>query len=218
MKRKDLVVGIVIGAIAVFFISSWISKGRVDQTISYYDAGITSQTQTVKDVAKVLGRGAATSQIELVVPECPLDQMVAYDSLLSALDNGLSRPQLVELDGLFNICGDVAANRRAGTALQLTYEVALLRTYIEGRALLSGTKIEDSNIAKWEELAKKETEIADLFVKLVQSQDAIITTLLTGVAPTSINVENIRATAQKLREDLNAVAGEASILRTELIK
>ncbi len=218
MKRKDLVAGIVIGAVVVFFISSFVNKGRIEQTINYYNEGISSQTETVKDVAKVLGRGAATAQIEFVVPECPLDQMVAYDSLLSALDNGLTRPQLEELNELFNICGDVAANRRAGTALQLTYEVSLLRTYVEGKALLSGSKIEDTNIAKWEELAKKETEIANLFVKLVQSQDAIITTLLTGVSPTSINVENIRATAQKLREDLNAVAGEASTLRAELLK
>ncbi len=218
MKRKDLVAGIVIGAVVVFFISSFISRGHIKQTINYYNEGISSQTETVKDVAKLLGRGAATTQIEFVVPECPLDQMVAYDSLLSALDNGLTRPQLEELDELFNICGDVAANRRSGTALQLTYEVSLLRTYTEGKALLTGSKLEDTNIAKWEELAKKETEIANLFVRLVQSQDAIITTLLTGVSPTSINVENIRATAQKLREDLNAVAGEASTLRAELLK
>lgn len=218
MNRKDLIVGLLLGVTLMFVIYAAVLRGDKSGAVSYYENNIKAQEEKVTNVAKLLGRGAATSQIEFVVPECPLDQMVAYDTLLAALDKGLTRAQLVELDTLFNHCGDVAANRRSGTALQLEYEVALLRSYIDGRSFVTLSEVDNTNIAKWETLAKKEIEIASLFVKLVQSQDAIITTLLTGVSPTSINVENIRATAQKLREDLNVLVGEAATLRAELIK
>jgi hypothetical protein len=217
MKRKDLVVGLLIGVLVMFLVNNFIAKSAINDTISYYETNISSQETKLKDVAKLLGRGAATSEIEFIVPECPLDEMVAYDSLLASLDNGLNKTQLMELSDLFNYCGDVAANRRSGAALQLEYEIEILKSYIEGRAMLGGKKVEDTDLKKWEDLAKKEREIAELFVRLVQSQDAIITTLLTGVSPTSINVENIRATAQKLREDLNVAVGEASQLRSSLL-
>jgi hypothetical protein len=218
MQIKELVLGLLLGLVSMFFITSVISDRQDNLAKEFYSSSIKAQEEIVIEVAKTLGRGAATSRIEKVVPECPLDEMVSYDTLLASLDNGLSRPELVELDRLFNSCGDTAANRRLGAALQLSYEVALLRSYIDGAALIGEVRVEDTNIAKWEELVKKEEQISELFSSLVRSQDAIITTLLQGVSPTSINVENIRASAQKLREELNILVGEAGVLRSELTK
>jgi hypothetical protein len=215
MQKKELLIGLMVGVMVVFFVSSYVVNKRVQ---SFYDMA-TSAYQAKEDkaieVAKLLARGAATTEIEQLVPECVVDDMVAYDSLLSSLDKGLSYGDLTRLKELFAICGDVAARRRALMTMLLSSHASDLETMSQ-MVSATGKEVDKDRVAKWQELAKKEEAISQLFNSLVAAQESIIVALLKNVPATSITVENIRATAQSLREEMVSLTEEVTKLRGDL--
>lgn len=217
MNRNQIIGGLVVGLLVVYVSASVVVEKRMYDVRLHVDTKYEVQKEEVIKTASLLGKGATNEAVSQVVPECPLDELSKYDDLLSSLDKGLERTELEALETLFNRCGSVASGRRAGMALMLEKEVGFLSLLAEQKKNL-GSEEELDMIADWQTLAQKEMQISDLYTKLVQAQGAIINALLDDVAPTEIAVENIRAGAQKVREDLNVLTGEASALRTTLMK
>src|SRR3989344_1954460 len=200
MNRNQIIGGLIAGLLIVYVSASVVVEKRMYDLRLNTDASYEVQEEAVVATAKLLSQGAANEAIAQVVSECPLSEMSRYDDLLSSLDKGLARADLVALETLFNRCGDTASSRRAGMALLL------------------GSEVDVETLTGWQTLSQKEKEISVLFSKLVIAQGEIIKALLNNVAPTEITVENIRASAQKVREDLSVLTGEASTLRKTLIK
>ena len=217
MNRNQIIGGLIAGLLIVYVSASVVVEKRMYDLRLNTDASYEVQEEAVVATAKLLSQGAANEAIAQVVSECPLSEMSRYDDLLSSLDKGLARADLVALETLFNRCGDTASSRRAGMALLLEKEVGYLTHLSEQKALL-GSEVDVETLTGWQTLSQKEKEISVLFSKLVIAQGEIIKALLNNVAPTEITVENIRASAQKVREDLSVLTGEASTLRKTLIK
>ena len=217
MNRNQIIGGLVVGLLVVYVSASVVVEKRMYDVRLHVDTKYEVQKEEVKATAKLLSQGAANDAIAQVVPECPSGEISQYDELLSSLDKGLARPDLEALETLFNRCGSVTSGRRAGMALLLEKEVEVLTLLSEQKKVL-GSEVDGDMVSDWQTLAQKEKEISKLFSQLVLAQGAIIAALLDNVAPTEMAVENIRAGAQKVREDLNVLTGEASALRATLIK
>ena len=217
MNRNQIIGGLIAGLLIVYVSASVVVEKRMYDLRLLIDTKYEVQQDTVIETAKLLSQGAANEAITQVVPECPLAEISRYDDLLSSLDKGLARADLEALETLFNRCGDTASSRRAGMALLLEKEVEFLSQLSEQKAQL-GTDVDADMLLDWQTLSQKEKEISQLFSKLVIAQGEIINALLNNVAPTEITVENIRASAQKVREDLSVLTGEAAALRKTLIK
>lgn len=217
MNRNQIIAGLIAGLLIVYVSASVVVEKRMYDLRLLIDTKYEVQQETVIETAKLLSQGAANEEIAAVVRECPVGEISEYDELLASLDKGLTRAQLETLETLFNRCGDVTSSRRAGMALLLEKEVEFLTQLSEQKAKL-GTDVDTDMLADWQTLSQKEKEISQLFSKLVIAQGEIINALLNNVAPTEITVENIRASAQIVREDLSVLTGEAAALRKSLIK
>jgi hypothetical protein len=217
MNRKYVIGGVLVGFILVYVSAGLVVDKNLADARKYLDEQIIIQTATVSETATVLGKGSASDRIAAVIKECPTNEVIRYDDLLASLDKGLEDAELSELSSLFNKCGQVAASRRAGMALVLEEQTASLEKSMSARAELGDYDLELESIQKWEELVTTEKRISSLFNDLVMAQGEIIALLQSNVGPSEISVENVRASAQIMREELAGLTGRASTLRTELL-
>lgn len=216
MNRKELIVGVLLGVVIIYVAVNFVVEKRLSAVDFETEAKLLEVSDRSVELSKLLAQGAATVAVSQMVPDCPVEDMVAYDSLLSSLDKGLSYADTVKLSELFSSCGDVAAKRRSVMTLLLAEQVEEMQNLADVRSVAKLETISGVDIAKWQELAKKETQISELFVRLVTAQESIIVALTKGVPATSITVENIRSSAQKLREEMITLTNEVVTLRTEL--
>jgi hypothetical protein len=217
MKKNQIVIGVIAGLVIVFLVSSFVVEKRLQDVRIMLDEKISAQEVSVSEMALTFSQGGVSAEAVSIIPDCTSDQITEYDNLLSSLDKGLARQSLMELDVLFKQCGNIAAARRAVMSLQLVSEIEMLDLLVSERKALGKYENPNLDIAKWNDLAEKETQISESFSQLVSEQGKIITALMEDIPATSVTVENIRATAQKVRESLNAVTADAYDLRAELI-
>ncbi len=217
MNTKYGIAGLLLGIICVYFLSSAIADTKTKELEKYTETNIENQISTLKETATILGRGAVSEDVSEIVPDCSSGDSTKYDTLLSSLDKGLSRSDLIELKSLFDRCGDRASSRRSVMSLKLGYEVASLENKVESLNQITDEEYAEIDLVKWNDLAKKENEIALLFTQLVRAQDEIISTLLGTVSSNVRSVEEIRVEAEVIRTQLTNATAEASRLRSELI-
>jgi hypothetical protein len=215
MQKKEILFGIVLGVIVVFAASEYVVNKRMKALDEVSSAELNEQIESAVEVSKLLARGSAIGEVEQLIRECAVEQMVAYDSLLSALDKGLSYADLLKLNELFAVCGSVAAQRRSVMTLILNERVEGIATLVAQKEA-AGYDTSVYKLNEWEDLAKKEVAISQLFVSLVDAQESIIVALIKNVPATSITVENIRASAQALREEMITLTEEVTALRASL--
>jgi hypothetical protein len=216
MQKKELLTGIVLGVIVIFAASQYVVSKRMQALDEVTAIELATQVESATEISKLLARGAAIGEVEQLIPECVVDEMVAYDSLLSNLDKGLSYNDLSRLKELFAVCGSVAAQRRSVMTLILGERVEGIASLVAQKEA-SGYDVAEYKLAEWEDLARKEKNISQLFVSLVDAQESIIVALLRNVPATSMTVENIRASAQALREEMITLTEEVTILRAALV-
>jgi hypothetical protein len=215
MNNKTLIIGGLIGIIGVYIISSAVVESRTSEMVSKLNAAEAVVLNDIKDIARELGRGASTEEVDLIVGGCTFDEQSNYDTLLSQLDKGLERAKLVELSDLFSACGSVAATKRSSMVALLSAKQSELETVTNLKSILAGDDAESDTT--WADLVRVETEISQTYNQLVTAQGRIISALLRNVAPTELAIESIRATAQMNREKLSQLTGEASKIRQSLL-
>lgn len=216
MQKKELLIGLILGVIVVFAASEYVVTKRMKALDSAASLELSGQIESAEEISKLLARGAAIGEVEQLIPECAVEEMVAYDSLLSSLDKGLAYADLVRLKDLFAVCGNVAAQRRSVMTLLLAERVEGMTSLVALKAE-SGQDVSEYKLNEWQELVKKEQTISRLFVSLVDAQESIIVALLKNVPATSITVENIRASAQTLREEMITLTDDVTVLRSSLV-
>jgi hypothetical protein len=216
MKKKQIILGLMVGALSIYLLSNVIVEKKLSDLRNHLDSKIEAQNVLVKELSTTIGRGGVNDQITAVVATCPSDEANQYDSLLSSLDQGLTKNELQGLNILFKRCGAIPASRRAGMSMLFEREVFFLNEMVSERALLGDYETEVAKLAEWNNLVTKEKEISVLFFKLVEAQNEIINTLAGGSA-NGISIEEIQAEAQKVRDEMALVTESAHAIRTPLI-
>lgn len=217
MNKKYIIAGLILGTILVYSFSTIIVNKKTEAVKNIITDKIENQIMIVSESATVLGNGSVSSDVDSIVPKCNYSDLTKYDTLLSSLDKGLSKSNIIELKSLFDRCGDNASNQRSVMALKLNQEVNNLDNLIFVSVELEDDKKLLDTLSKWKKLSELEIKIADLFSDLVFAQNEIINTLLGNVSSNVRSVEEIRMEAQSIRNNLTTVTEEASKLRAELI-
>lgn len=218
MKQKKVIVGVIIGAIIFYLISSFIVDRRLSELESRLDTDINKQLELVANTATLLGRGGASESVATIVPECLSLDVARYDSLLSSLDRGLAEAELLELKSLFDRCGDIASARRALMTMTLTEQVATLELLVLHYQSLEKKLSPENLVEEWKQLVHLEQEISNNFNQLVVAQGNIIAALISDTPSSSLTVENIRVEAEELRGQLTQLTSDAAPLRSRLVK
>ncbi len=215
-KNKQIIVGVVVGAVCIYLIASLVVEKKLHNTQVYLDNQLKSQTEDLQQLSLLVARGGVSESVEKFIPECESSDRVAFDALLSSLDKGLSMTELQKLESLFDKCGRIFANRRAAMVLEFDREINNFEQTLLIKSMLVDDKNTDTGIIEWKKLFEKEENISNKFLALVSIQEQIIESLLTGETISSLKIEVIRKQADAIMTELTAITKEASDLRTAL--
>jgi hypothetical protein len=179
---------------------------------------ISEQETRLATIAEAISRNGADEITERIIMDCSVEERVAFDGLLSNLDRGLSRAQLVELERLFGRCGNFFSERKAVMVSRLEREIEIYETFVTQLNNLSNTDNFDTyNVSGWNDLAALETKQSVLFAELVDTQDQIITSLLQGNSPSSDELMTILQAANEIQETLQVTTVQTTAVRSTLV-
>ena len=148
-KNKQIILGVVVGAVCVYLIASLVVVKKLHNTQVYLDNQIKSQTENLQQLSLIVARGGVSESVEKFIPECESSDRVTFDALLSSLDKGLSMTELQKLESLFDRCGRVFASRRAAMVLEFTQEVKNLEQLLLLKSKLGDDKDTQPFLSGW---------------------------------------------------------------------
>lgn len=215
LKRLAIVLFVVI---AIFVLVTTLVQSRFNSIEQNTRLAIADQQSVLIAIAEVTARGGADVVTESVVKDCSMTERTEFDSLLGRLNDGLSKNELTTLERLFGRCGAFYAERKAVMVSRLAREIEIYETYVAQLSTITNTDLQiEFRIGEWKNLAAEEKKQSDLFSRLVQVQDQIITTLLAGKTATSPEMQDILQQAKEIQETLLVANKQASTLRAVLI-
>lgn len=179
---------------------------------------IAEQATRLSSIAEATARNGADAITEQIIKDCSLTERNRFDDLLGRLNRGLSGTELAELERLFGRCGSFYSARKAVMVARLQREYEVYLNYVRQLENLSGqSQSERYNLSGWEQLASLELKQSELFSELVRDQDEIISTLLSGKAPSSPEITSILERVQATQGTLFVTNAQAGEVRSELI-
>lgn len=212
-KTLALLVGVVIGLFIMWLWHYFMTLTAIDTLRD----SIESQRVRVITLAEITDRNEADELAASVIKDCSLTERTRFDELQAKLTDTIRRTELIELDALFDVCGDFYATQKIFMTKRLEREVEDMATYV---ALLSSyydKSVSEYRIADWRQLVESEKRQAETFTDLVGIQRTIIDSLIAGKNLSSPEIETALEQArdtQALQEVLNI---EIDTLRTSLV-
>ncbi len=216
--RIKILIALLAGIAVVYFLVSFAVNERLSDLQLETRVLISEQETLLAAIAETTARNGADEITEQIIIDCSLQERTRFDELLSDLNNGLNRTQLIELERLFGRCGGFFAERKAVMVSRLDREIEIYANYVEQLSNLSGEdKTVEYKVNEWKELAQLEVKQSELFADLVTSQDEIISTLLAGNSPTSEEIQTILQAVNETQETLLVTRTQASTIRSTLV-
>ncbi len=222
MNRKS--VGIIAVAVAVLCLVGYVSiKVAVNERLHELQLEtqvlIEEQKTLLTSIAEITARNGADEVTERIVKDCSVTERNSFDELLSALDKGLTRTQLIELERLFGRCGPFFSERKAVMVTRMAREIEVLELLVKQFSNLTGSDAsEEYQLSDWKKLSELEQEQSDLFSKLVTLQDEIISSLLSsedGIS--SAKITAILQEVNTVQQALAATNSQAAATRSALV-
>lgn len=215
-KNRQLIIGVLIGVVSIYFISSIIVEKRLANLQNFTEVKIETSNNELLSLAEAIARGEANGVASKTVSDCTITEQAQFDNRLSRLDAGLTNIELKELDILFSRCAPVQVIRRSAMVVQLESEVQKLNLLLEQRKLLGEYDQFEVKAKNWEDLLNKEKKITDLSFNLVSLQYEIIQQLISGLKVDSATANELKVKGQAIRMELDNLMSEVNLLREGL--
>ncbi len=215
-RYRYLLIGIILGAVTVFVVSSVTTDRKLSQLQASLDESIEAAYEEVMvTVAEVEngGRGGAAAAI---IADCTAEERDAFESYLVRLDSGLTVRELTETDLLFSRCAPVQSVRRALVSMDFSRRFEKFDALVAQRKQLGSYTHYDTKRAVLKELVSIEDDITQLSFDLVYLQREIIDSLLTGDSVYSERSNDFKNRGVSLRTELTEIAEQALTLRSQL--
>ncbi|MCA9366647.1 hypothetical protein KC887_00075 [Candidatus Kaiserbacteria bacterium] len=217
INRHTLIAAVVAAFVMYIFVTS-IQKNRLYELELLTRAQVAEQETVLATIAEVTARNGADAVTESVIRDCTQTERSSFDSLLGRLDAGLSTTELSDLERLFGRCGRFYAERKSVMVARLEREIEVYASLIAQASVVAGRdQSEAFQLPAWQNLSELESRQSELFTELVNIQDEIISTLLTGGASQQETLANIKAAAKEVQENLALVNTQAAAVRAELL-
>jgi hypothetical protein len=208
----------ILAATLVYFLVTNLTENRFQNLESQTRLLISQQQSILATIAETTARNGADSVTEQIVKDCSLSERLTFDTLLGDLDSGLTQVQLIELERLFGRCGGFYSERKSVMVSRLAREIEVYETYVNQLGTVLDTDVaEEFHIAQWNKLAQEEQKQSKLFFQLVNKQDQIITTLLSGKSANSTEIEEILREVNEIQGTLVVTNTQVANVRSELI-
>jgi len=213
-----LVIAFLIGVGVVFLIVSFVVNQRLTELQLQTRLLISDQEILLVTIAETTARNGADEVTERIIRDCSNSERTQFDQLLSNLNKGLTKAQLVELERLFGRCGNFFSERKSVMVSRFEREIQIYETFVEQLNNLSGRdNFDEYQVPEWKQLAELETKQSRLFSELVTVQDTIISLLLNGNLPESDEIAEASQKASNIQETLAVTNAQASKIRSTLV-
>jgi hypothetical protein len=213
-----LFLAFLLGAVLVYGVATMVVNQRLAQLQLETQLLISDQATLLAAIAETTARSGGDAVTERIIKDCPFPERARFDTLLGRLNTGLTRTELIELERLFGRCGNFFAERKAVMVARLEREVQIYETFVNQLNNLTGSNnLPQYQVADWQALVELENQQSRLYSELVEIQDQIITSLLTGNAPSSEAVATILQTAAEIQETLLVSTAQAKEVRSRLV-
>ncbi len=217
-KIFAVVLIIVVALVAGFFTVKLAVKERLHELQLQTQVQIEGQRTLLTSIAEITARNGADELTERIIKDCSISERNRFDELLSGLDKGLTRAELVELERLFGRCGSFYSERKAIMVSRLSREHEILQILVNQLSELTGKDTsEEYKLALWKELVNLEQKQSELFSSLVSQQDKIITTLISGQIASSAEIATILQETKTIQQSLTVANSQAASVRSELV-
>ncbi len=202
---------------ALYITVNNIIDNRLERVESEARINIANQKATLLAIAETTARNGADSVTESIVKDCSTEERSQFEDYLNRLNTGLINSELSELERLFGRCGSFYSDRKSVMVSRLAREIEVYEAYVAQLSVILDKDITDEYLVeKWNNLASAEKEQSELFAKLVQQQDKIISTLLAGKLQSSPEIIDILKEVKETQESLVYSNKQASTVRAEL--
>ena len=216
LTKKHVVILLLIAGL--FFLgSSWYVKNKQADYAAELKLLIAEQAATLVAIAEVTDRDGADAVVSRLVKDCELEDRARFDTLLGRLAQ-LQRAEQVEVQQLFDACGDFYAERKAVMVARLKREYEVYADYITLLSIADTRKDFPSYpTQQWSELVELEQQRSDISTQLVAIQGDLIDALLDGVLVGSAEMIAKITVAQELKDNLGFIGIKIDTLREEII-
>ncbi len=205
-KYRHLIIGVLVGGIAVAIISEQTAEKRLDLIQETLESSLELNLSESKQLAKVIGEGGATTEVQQIIPNCTFEEQNTFDSSLNGLDSSLSISELQKLDAIFARCAPIQSIRRAVMVMELNKKIQNFEVLVLQRKQVGAFSNYDKTISDLKELQKAEEVLTQLSFDLVYLQREIIDTLLSGEKVDSELAISLKQNGQSIRQKLNSHA------------
>jgi predicted transcriptional regulator len=209
---------LVLGVVIAYSFVTFIVNEKLEDLSSQLELQISQQETLLIAIAQTTARNGADTVTESIVSDCLVEERIRFDSLLGRLDKGLSKPELTELERLFGRCGAFFSDRKSVMVARLSREIEIYKTFVDQLEVLSDKEsVGRYEVSTWETLADQERRQSEEFTKLVQLQDKIISTLLSGNATDSLEIKAVLEEVAQAQQSLTVSNMQATEIRQKLI-
>jgi hypothetical protein len=178
---------------------------------------IAQQETKLAAIAELTGRDGADAVVEEIIKDCSIENRQRFDTLLSRLAE-LNAVELIEVEQLFNSCGNFYAERKAVmvTRLEREYEV-----YLDFIDVLSLVDEEESKVTYdvegWGKLVEQEKKRSELSTSLVLIQGKIIDSLRKKTPISSDQMQLLLVEGKETKDALIKISSEIDDLREKVL-
>jgi hypothetical protein len=217
LTSKNIFIGLLAMSILYFGVNSLVDN-RFTVITENTRNEVNNQQLLLTAIAETISRNGADDVVESIVIDCSQAERTEFDRLLSRLDLGLNRTELVEVERLFGRCGAFFADRKAVMTARLTREISVYESFVNQLSVVTDSDLaEQYRLEEWKALSEQERKQSELFSQMVVLQDRIITTLLEGKSANSEEILSILDEVKEVQENLLLATTKATEIRNRLI-
>lgn len=213
LANKKLLASLFLFLCLTIACASWYVHRVQSQYVESTKQKIEQQENTMATIANLTNSDGADSTVEIIVKDCSIENRERFDTLLGNLAQ-LRGQELIEVEQLFNACGDFFALRKAVMVARLEREYEVYKDFIEILSLVdSKAKLVTYDVEKWGllvELSKKQSLMS---TKLVDIQGEIIRALKQNSSVSSDELQSLLVEGQKTRDTLFEISTQIGAVR-----
>jgi predicted type IV restriction endonuclease len=217
LEHKKLLAAALFFAFLTFLAASvYISDVQNDYALKT-QLKISEQETKLAAIAELTGRDGADAVVEEIIKDCSIENRERFDTLLSSLAE-LNAQELIEVEQLFNSCGNFYAERKAVMVARLEREYEVYLDFIDILSLIDeeASKV-TYNIEGWGNLVAQEKKRSELSTSLVSIQGQIIDSLRKKTPLSSDEMQLLLVEGKETKDALIKISTEIDDLREKVL-
>ncbi len=196
-------------------LAAWFSHTATADAARILETRITAQADVMERIATVTDSNGADPAIAAIITDCP--KRAEFEILLGRLGT-LQHKDLIEVQKLFDSCGNFYAERKALMVSRFERELEIYNEYVTLLKELDEHAEEKSQSSLWGSFVANERARSELLTEQTIIQGNIIQLLISGAVASSKSVVEQVNRAREIQESLAVLDRQIDDVRATISK